>query len=351
MTVRITKPELNIREKLAELDKPSGIAGEAMLRAETPQEQFNMISAGRRNLLINGDFKVSQRGTYTSATTSPNTYCLDRWEACHNGTATIQHTSGIDIEGTPAICKGVKLVQTVTGSNYLGVRQKIENPTQYVGRTLTYSAWVRSNTTNARIEWYAQGTAQMAIGPSHSGNGEWEYLSYTTVMTGNPSTNWYVDVFIDNGAYGNTTITAGDYFECTMLQLEIGNVATPFEHRSYGEELALCQRYYYMHAGAVSDYVGMGDFYFASQLNVDIPFPVSMRSSPTLEQSSGTNYFRAYGGSMDTYVSASWNLWVTSGSNNSASMYATPVTNGTVGHAMRVIVVNSNAKIAFSAEL
>ena len=190
MTVRITKPELNIREKLAELDKPSGIAGEAMLRAETPQEQFNLINAGRRNLLINGDFKVSQRGTYTSATTSPNTYCLDRWENCHNGTATIQHTSGIDIEGTPAICKGVKLVQTVTGSNYLGIRQKIENPTQYVGRTLTYSAWVRSNTTNAKIEWYTHGTAQMATGPSHSGNGEWEYLSYTTVMTGNPSTNW-----------------------------------------------------------------------------------------------------------------------------------------------------------------
>ncbi len=245
MTVRITKPELNIREKLAELDKPSGIAGEAMLRAETPQEQQALIGVGRRNILINGDFKVSQRGTYTSATTSANTqYFLDRWEASHNGTATIQHTSGIDIEGTPAICKGVKLVQTVTGSNYLGVRQKIENPTQYVGRTLTYSAWVRSNTTNAKIEWYTHGTAQMATGPSHSGNGEWEYLSYTTVMTGNPSTNWYVDVFIDNGAYGNTTITAGDYFECTMLQLEIGNVATPFEYRSYGEELALCQRYY-----------------------------------------------------------------------------------------------------------
>ena len=245
MTVRITKPELNIREKLSELDKPSGIAGEAMLRAETPQEQQALIGVGRRNILINGDFKVSQRGTYTSATTSANTqYFLDRWEASHNGTATIQHTSGIDIEGTPAICKGVKLVQTVTGSNYLGIRQKIENPTQYIGRTLTYSAWVRSNTTNARIEWYTHGTAQMATGPSHSGNGEWEYLSYTTVMTGNPSTNWYVDVFIDNVGYGQTTITAGDYFECTMLQLEIGNVATPFEYRSYGEELALCQRYY-----------------------------------------------------------------------------------------------------------
>ena len=44
MAVKFTKPEINVREKLAELDKPSGIAGEAMLRAETPQEQFNLIN-------------------------------------------------------------------------------------------------------------------------------------------------------------------------------------------------------------------------------------------------------------------------------------------------------------------
>jgi len=63
MAVKFTKPEINIREKLSELDKPSGIAGEAMLRAETPQEQFNLIGAGRKNLLINGGFDVWQRGT------------------------------------------------------------------------------------------------------------------------------------------------------------------------------------------------------------------------------------------------------------------------------------------------
>ena len=244
MTVKITKPEINVREKLNELKKPTGVAGEAMLRAETPQEQFNLIGAGRRNIIINGDFQVSQRGDFTTASSMPNAYKLDRWLCDRNGTATVQHTTGHDIPGTPAICKAIKLVQTVTGNNYLGVRQKIENPTQYVGRTITYSAWVRSNTSNARIQWYTQGTTQTAIGPNHSGNGEWEYLSFTTVMVGNPSTNWYIDVFIDNGSYSNTTITAGDYVEATMIQVELGNVATPFEHRSYGEELALCQRYY-----------------------------------------------------------------------------------------------------------
>ena len=295
MAVKFTKPEINVREKLAELDKPSGIAGEAMLRAETPQEQFNLIGAGRRNLLINGNLQVSQRGTYTSATTSSNAYFLDRWKVDRNGTATVQHTSGHDIPGTPAICKAIKLVQTVTGNNYLGVRQKIENPTQYVGRTITYSAWVRSNTPNARIEWYTQGTAQLAIGPAHSGNGEWEYLSFTATMTGNPSTNWYVDAFIDNGAYSNTTITAGDFIEVTMLQLEIGKVATPFEHRSFGEELALCQRYYqkfFDEAASTGQVILMG---LASGLGHFTWWPpVEMRARPTVGITDTTPYWESF---------------------------------------------------------
>jgi len=245
MAVKVSKPEINVREKLSELDKPSGIAGEAMLRAETPQEQQALIGVGRRNILINGDFQVSQRGDYTTAGTAPNAYVLDRWLVDRNGTATVQHTTGHDIPGTPAICKAIKLVQTVTGTNYLGVRQKIENPSIYAGRTFTYSAWIRSNTPNARIECYAPGTTpNIYIGPNHSGSGEWEYLSFTfTLNTGTP-TDFRADVFIDNGAYSNTTITAGEFIEATMLQLELGKVATPFEHRSYGEELALCQRYY-----------------------------------------------------------------------------------------------------------
>ena len=74
MAVKFTKPEINVREKLAELDKPSGIAGEAMLRAETPQEQFNLIGAGRKNLIINGANQVNQRGTLTGVNIATNTY-------------------------------------------------------------------------------------------------------------------------------------------------------------------------------------------------------------------------------------------------------------------------------------
>ena len=87
MAVKFTKPEINVREKLAELDKPSGIAGEAMLRAETPQEQFNLIGAGRRNLIINGAMQVAQRGTSASVTGSGFTYeTIDRIKIARTGT-------------------------------------------------------------------------------------------------------------------------------------------------------------------------------------------------------------------------------------------------------------------------
>ena len=296
MAVKFTKPEINVREKLAELDKPSGIAGEAMLRAETPQEQFSLIGAGRRNLLINGDFQVSQRGDYTTADTMPNAYVLDRWLCDRNGTATVQHTSGHDIPGTPAICKAVKLVQTVTGNNYLGVRQKIENPEQYIGRTVTYSAWVRSNTPNARIEFYIPGsTTHLYIGPNHSGNGEWEYLSFTATIksSGATTTAWFVDAFIDNGAYSNTTITAGEYIEATMLQMEIGKVATPFEHRSYGEELALCQRYFQIYKPNRENavYTSYSNEFHMGQLTLQ----GQMRVNPTASWHDGTVRFAMVG--------------------------------------------------------
>ena len=243
MAVKFTKPEINVREKLAELDKPSGIAGEAMLRAETPQEQFNLIGAGRRNIIINGDAQISQRGDYSSATTVVNqTFYVDRWFADVNISSTFQHTDA-DIEDMPTKRKAMKYVATTSGTKYLGTRQKVENPSQYEGRTFTYSAYVRSNHASARLTTYMAGTGQVEYSTAHSGNGQWERLSTTfTIKSG--VTVWYLDVFLATQGIGQVDIATGDYFEVTGIQLELGKVATPFEHRSYGEELALCQRYY-----------------------------------------------------------------------------------------------------------
>jgi hypothetical protein len=351
MAVKITKPEINIREKIAELDKPSGIAGEAMLRADTPQEQFNLIGAGRKNLLINGDFQVSQRGDYTTAGTAPNAYVLDRWLVDRNGTATVQHTSGHDIPGTPAICKAIKLVQTVTGTNYLGVRQKIENPSIYAARTFTYSAWIRSNTPNARIACYIPGTSpNIYIGPNHSGNGEWEYLSFTFTLNPGTPTEFLADVFIDNGAYSNTTITTGEFIEATMLQLELGKVATPFEHRSYGEELALCQRYYYRIGGTgngtttnlmIGGVEGSTGAAFGG-----LAFPSTMRAVPTVAVSSSGLSFWAYTGTASTFSLGSNRC-----SKEVAAFTVSNLSNRTGGQVANIYKGADSGYIEFTAEL
>ena len=282
MAVKFTKPEINVREKLAELDKPSGIAGEAMLRAETPQEQFNLIGAGRKNFIINGDAQISQRGDYSSATTVVNqTLYVDRWFADVNISSTFQHTD-VDIEDMPTKSKAMKYVATTSGTKYLGTRQKVENPSQYEGRTFTYSAYVRSNHASARLTTYMAGSAQIEYSTAHSGNGQWERLSTTfTVKSG--VTVWYLDVFLATQGIGQVDISTGDYFEVTGVQLEIGKVATPFEHRSYGEELALCQRYYYSNINTSNQRVQF-DTYVTTGIYPVIEFthPTTMRASPTI---------------------------------------------------------------------
>ena len=71
MTVRVNKQPFNIREKLSELERPIGVKGNELMRAETSQEARDLVSAGRKNMVINGLMTVSQRNG-TSSYTIPN---------------------------------------------------------------------------------------------------------------------------------------------------------------------------------------------------------------------------------------------------------------------------------------
>ena len=81
MTVRVNKQPFNIREKLSELERPIGVKGNELMGAETAQDARDLVSAGRRNLIINGDMKIHQRGGTITATGSGSAiYGLDRWK-------------------------------------------------------------------------------------------------------------------------------------------------------------------------------------------------------------------------------------------------------------------------------
>jgi len=280
MTVNISKPAVNVREKLAELDKPTGIAGEAMLRAETPQEQFNLIGAGRKNWLINGDFQVSQRGDYTSATaiSSGGTLYLDRWKTEE---ITLSGTIQQVVDGYVTGSNSVKLA--VTGSSSvgrLGIYQVIEDYKKLAGREVTVSCKLKATAPNCYL-WVYDGSSYIKIA-EHSGNSSWESLS-GTINVSSSASQFRVYVKYSSSAGNSDTpnaLTSSDYFEVAEVQLELGKVATPFEHRSYGEELALCQRYY--------EEVPFGRItgYHTAAVRAGFQWKVNKRAAPTVTFSS-----------------------------------------------------------------
>ena len=270
MAVKFTKPEINVREKLAELDKPSGIAGEAMLRAETPQEQFNLIGAGRRNLIINGENKVSQRGDYTSATAvTEGTYYIDRWKAYESVVSvTLTHKQDQSLPDG-SVSHTQRYDATVAGTGYTGAQQILEE-TLTVGRYYTISAWVKSDDSNMNL--FASGGHQRSF---HSGNGSWEKLSITWLEKGQGNSYGII-----NYTSGGNPMVVGNFVEFTQFQIELGKVATPFEHRSYGEELALCERYY-QRVPVYHESI-IGQCWNTTSARFPVQLPVEMRADPTI---------------------------------------------------------------------
>ena len=313
MAVKFTKPEINVREKLAELDKPSGIAGEAMLRAETPQEQFNLIGAGRRNLIINGGMTVAQRGTSFGSTLN-NIYTLDRWKVARYAANNYYTTQEAGTGGDPFL-NYIKVRRNTgdTATGALSLTQRIEpiNFKQYRGRTVTLSFLYRTGTT------FSPQYLRAGILGSTSSSATLTYWAYAAAGVGardqqiEPSTTWkqhtisfHLGTNVEQlaVAFGTETPyswtgTAGsdDSFQIANVQLEAGEIATPFEHRSYGEELALCQRYFctgFPVGATIADgqsVVGTNDGingWVAFGNNVArspyIHYPVEMRASPSV---------------------------------------------------------------------
>jgi hypothetical protein len=287
MTVKISKPAINVREELADLRKPTGIAGEAMLRAETPQEQFNLIGAGRRNLIINGDMRIAQRGTSFTSSGS-GLFTLDRWvSGVHTGTGDGNMTQETDaptaIQSGTAFTHSLKFQVTTANTNIQATDRKyhvyrIEGQDlapagfgQAGQRYMTLSFWHKHTKT---------GTHSLAINNAarnrsypmeytQATTNTWEKAELTfpvdttgTWLGGNGIGMWIffgaafgsnyagtVNQWGSSQKYGtanqvNNYDSTSNSMQFTGVQLELGKVATPFEHRSYSEELAACQRYF-----------------------------------------------------------------------------------------------------------
>ena len=347
MTVYASKPAFNVREKLKELEKPSGIAGEAMLRAETPQEQFNLIGAGRRNLIHNGAMQVAQRGTSVTGVTSGQLRTCDRVGAYVNtGTWKAEQVS----DSPDEFQKSFKL--TCTTGDAIGAADQVQFFYAFEGQDLaglakgtnsaksfTISFWIKASKTGTSVLNVKDQTNNRHITAEYTidSPATWEKKSITfpgdttgampstttadmylefwlkagsNISSGSAPTNWQVFQTVNRSS--GTTLDLGtgtnDYCQITGIQMELGKVATPFEHRSYGEELALCQRYCYVigHPSQVI-YLGTGSMYTTTAVNLSVPLPVQLRStSPSFTRvANGTgNWLNVYVGATGTLSNA-----------------------------------------------
>ena len=297
MAVKIIKPEINVRDKIAELDKPSGVAGEAMLRAETPQEQFNLISAGRRNLFMNGDFRIAQRGTSHTYSNSQSGYdTLDRMYSANFSSGTLalsQQHAGHDGVDAPKFLRATT-ASTVGASATVYSQQKIEGVELFSNKQVTISFMVKSNvdtTFQLRREYnYGSGgsTTEYDTFIDVPVTTSWTKFTHTYDAVDFSSktigsNNYYSIMFYWSTNQGSNKVRDGN-IDITNVQIELGKVATPFEHRSYGEELALCQRYYYVIKVDDYDFIAPVQLHGSSpaQYRVVIDVPVALRKSPSI---------------------------------------------------------------------
>jgi hypothetical protein len=221
--------------------------------------------AGFRNRIINGNFDIWQRGTSFTG----NEYGADRW--IHNRVGTT-HTATrqpftlgqTEVPGEPTyFCRTV--VSSVAGAgNYSVLVQFIEDVRTFAGQQVTVSFWAKVDSTkNIAIELQQNfgtggspsatvqgiGSTKVSIGTS------WQKVTVTATVpsisgkTLGTTVNNYLGlaIFFDAGSDFNArTDSLGQQsgtFDIAQVQIEPGPVATPFEHRPIGTELALCKRY------------------------------------------------------------------------------------------------------------
>lgn len=273
------------------------------------------VVQGARNLVINGAMQVAQRGT--SAVTASNGYAVDRFRTDFSTDGAFSLAQSTT---TPADFKNsVKWTTTtadtsLASTQYAYFRQRIEgNAMSHLNwgssdaKTITLSFYVRSSVTGTfgGAVWNNAFNRSYAFSYTISSADTWERKAIT--IPGDTSGTWLTDnscgmnlavlasagstyqgtagVWAGNGnvtAAGTVNVmnTLNSTYFVTGVQLEVGSVATPFEHRSYGDELARCHRYYEKAtdgntAGTTCD--------ATAGVNYHVPFKhaTEMRATPT----------------------------------------------------------------------
>ena len=300
-------------------------AVEAGATADQTKADLNAIgvSGGRKNIIINGGMQVAQRGTSSAGLgADATTYLLDRW-AFGTGSTAGRLTMSQDSDGPAGFANSLKLDCT-TADTSIAAGEQSYLIYKFEGQDLQQLKKGTSSAESMTLSFYVKGnaaatyTAEFYDADNNRHNGQtfsvttsWNKVTLTYVpdTTGayndDNALSLYLFIWIHTGttmtsgtfasntwsaSANNTRVSASNtsFFDSTArtlnitgVQLELGSVATDFEHRSFGEELALCLRYFWRDASITAWFFPIDDSnntYFRSE----VYFPKVMRSSPSI---------------------------------------------------------------------
>ena len=281
-----------------------------------------------RNIIINGDMSLAQRGTSTASITGGGYYSCDRWRFDINSQGTWTQSQSTDVPTGQGFAKSTKLDCTTADASpaagdLLAFVQKVEGQNlQYLKKgtssaeSTTLSFWVKSNKTGTYIAELVDSDNSRQISKSYtiSSANTWEkktltYAGDTTgafandnarsldivlwlgagsnYTSGTLSTSWS-SITNANEAVGQVNLadsTSNEWY-VTGIQLEAGTTASEFEFLPVDVNLRRCQRYYMRWQGDTSDQrsIANGLCCGTGQVRMIIVYPTTLRTNPTVTE-------------------------------------------------------------------
>lgn len=283
-----------------------------------------------KNLIINGNMNVHQRGTTVSSITASSYNTADRW-VIDIGTAFGTWTQTVELNDAPTgteLRKSLRMlctsnVASPTAGNFIKVRQTIEAQNCNIlkkgtsnAESFTVSFWVKSNVTGTYVVEIEDQTNNRLTNNSYTINSinVWERKSITfsrdttgalnndngvglllafyigagsSWTTGTLQTTWGTNSVTANRAAGQVNVASANnnYWQITGIQMEVGTVATVFETLPPEVQLIRCQRYY-----NVINYISGNGLLVEGYGGTSNPimsiysYPVRMRTVPGISQ-------------------------------------------------------------------
>ncbi len=315
----------------------------------------NSQIGGRRNIAYNGAMQISQRSTSeTGVGGSSGYFTLDRFKIVASGTAG-RVTMSQSTDTPNGFSNSLKLDCTtadtsIASGEYFFLSQYIE------GQDVQQLKKGTSDAEKVTVSFYVKGNASatytLELEDADNSRQNSQEFSVTTSWTrvvktfvgdttgtlnNDNGNSLNLNIILHSGSdlaggthtsnvwHSTANQRAGDNltsifdstdreFFITGLQLEVGSTATPFEHRSFGEELALCQRYYHQSGYLATTHYGGGSAcavaFNANESGGANNFPVTMRSAPTIniKNAAGTvgGVHRAGIGDVGATVAINW---------------------------------------------